>query len=953
MQKPQQPQSSAFNFFKVPPTPLEQVAQGIPNFISIPWLEEHAKKKVEEITKDLSIPLDERKARVEAINFFIIQKETEGWEEEKKAEVMAQFRDFLLGKSEWNDNPDLVPWGRKRLVGKDIEAYIEDMLDAKLTFDKEVHMSVNIGQIPRSLRQAWVYFCFKLKNNKMGVPSDMYLKLWETYYPTLSPAQKDSLDAKTQQPHPLHENQVLHPTIEQAPGEPEFRLMGVREGIYDGIEVNTAARGWTGGIGATGTGSGGGDDGDDTPPGGGLRPVAPEHPDLVDDPDLPEDEEEEEQLLRKRREGGEEDKKEEDDSEDLGDVAVDKVEFDVDAQAENAQNAAADISEQLQFSSGEFNEEHQRLRALLKETFEAIKTTPHNRKTLTTDAQKLMSLVDKAMREAAQKTKENEGKRKLFRRPQSSEIDPDKNRTQEFNMKDRIIAGLRRQLSEAKTEHEAAKNRLTGEIKADFEGKYGETIENLKRQIDTLQKEQSEKIQETRNSYESTLASQRQGYEDALTQLKNGLREITGEEEEDDVFQTNLDNAEPEGDGTSVQSHRQFSNGEEVILGKASEKVKTLQQTIQDHKDEIRKMIQKAKRNNQELEGLRHQQKAIAEIGKKASIVLDQITQRQQQRQEQEAEAEAARADIEKLKTDNNGEDEQLRKSINEILEGAKRGLESLDSFGPEGLADLEKPFKKLKALREEATPMEIDRIDRVNQILRRLRRLGRVRSQASTPSSLNFNLPLSFPPFVPVPSEADKTKEAEEKRAKEEEIARHQEVIAKIAGLEESVQAAIENVNKAKNDENEEAERKNKESKEEEEEKQRFEDRMKSAEESRKRTEELDIEAAKHREAFEESLDIREAERTEGEPAQEPEKEKTKKKKKDVGGLGKGKGKKGMTEEQAATIEDLEVEINMARQLLDPENISNAAQKKRREEKLADLERKLAHYLRTQDLDD
>lgn len=220
MQKPQQ--NSPFNFFVVPPSPLEQIAQGIPNFISTPWLEEHAKKKIKEIQNDTKLPEAERKARVEAINFFIIQKETEGWEEEKKAEVMAQFRDFLLGKSKWNENLDLVPWGKKKLVGDDIDVYLEDMIDAKLAFDKEVHMSVNIGQIPRTLRQAWVYFCLKLKNNKKGVPSDMYLKLWETFYPTFSPEQKQTLD----------ERLAEHPVIERDPGEPEFRYMGMREGQY-------------------------------------------------------------------------------------------------------------------------------------------------------------------------------------------------------------------------------------------------------------------------------------------------------------------------------------------------------------------------------------------------------------------------------------------------------------------------------------------------------------------------------------------------------------------------------------------------------------------------------------------------------------------------------------------------------------------------------------------------
>jgi len=277
--------ASPFRFWEVPKSPLKELDEGkIPDVLAKEWFE----KKMKITTKWLiDQQLAARRAgrtedeenyrvRLEALNVFYMQHKMAEWEGEKQEEIMAQFRDFLLGKSKWNDKEKEpktpIHWGKRKLVGDDIDVYLEATMDAKYEFDKTYNMVCNTGKIPSNLREAWMFFCYKLKRGNK-VPTDMFLKTWEAFYP--SPMTTPNPD-----PTPTRDGgpPVLPPRDTWPIQDPEIRdrLLGPPEGHY---KKNNTFQNWGQPLGGAGGGNidvganSGGNGGDDGGGGGGAIPT--------------------------------------------------------------------------------------------------------------------------------------------------------------------------------------------------------------------------------------------------------------------------------------------------------------------------------------------------------------------------------------------------------------------------------------------------------------------------------------------------------------------------------------------------------------------------------------------------------------------------------------------------------------------------------------------------------
>ncbi len=273
---------SPFRFWEVPKSPLVELSEGkIPDSLTKEWFE----KKMKITTKWL---LDQQRTarteqdrenyrvRLEALNVFYMQHKMAEWEGEKQEELMAQFRDFLLGKSKWNDK-EIEPktpihWGKRRLIGEDIDVYLEATMDAKYEFDKTFNLVCNTGKIPSNLREAWMFFCYKLKRGNK-VPTDMFLKTWEAFYP--SPLTTPNPDPRP----PAEGGPPRIPDRDTWPvQDPEIkdRLLGPQEGKY---KQNPNFRVWGQPLGGGNGGNvqiganSGGNDGDDGGGGGGAIPT--------------------------------------------------------------------------------------------------------------------------------------------------------------------------------------------------------------------------------------------------------------------------------------------------------------------------------------------------------------------------------------------------------------------------------------------------------------------------------------------------------------------------------------------------------------------------------------------------------------------------------------------------------------------------------------------------------
>lgn len=224
--------ASPFRFWEVPKSPLVELQEGkIPDALSKEWFERRCKETMswlnenrnKALTAGRTLDAENWKARMDALNVFWMQKQMGDWEGDKQEELMKQFRDFLLGKSKWNEDKNSpIWWGKRKLVGADIDVYLEATMDAKYEFDKTYNMVCNTGKIPSNLREAWMFFCYKLKRGTK-VPTDLFLKTWEAFYPAPMSEPDPNIDTRAtwqRKPWLVQDSEI------------KDRLLGPQEGQY-------------------------------------------------------------------------------------------------------------------------------------------------------------------------------------------------------------------------------------------------------------------------------------------------------------------------------------------------------------------------------------------------------------------------------------------------------------------------------------------------------------------------------------------------------------------------------------------------------------------------------------------------------------------------------------------------------------------------------------------------
>lgn len=99
--------------------------------------------------------------------------EIDGQIDEKFVE---EFINWMLGKSKYNWDKETTPWGTRRLVGKDINAYLHLFVEKKIEFIKQ--LTIKKAFIPQNLQEAWDYFkyicCRKEPNHAYFLPAMNY-----------------------------------------------------------------------------------------------------------------------------------------------------------------------------------------------------------------------------------------------------------------------------------------------------------------------------------------------------------------------------------------------------------------------------------------------------------------------------------------------------------------------------------------------------------------------------------------------------------------------------------------------------------------------------------------------------------------------------------------------------------------------------------------------------------
>jgi hypothetical protein len=155
----------------------------IPHSDKLAYIEKKFREKYLAIDNDGTMRQEDKQAIKNAMQVYLQQMQLEAWDSEANECYIKEFRDFLQGKSKYNtpQYKHLVPWTNHALVGKDIDAYIDAVIDKKLEFDMKIAKMFNTKMAPRTLQDAWLYFIFIVKQKKP--PTDLFLKAWDAFYP--------------------------------------------------------------------------------------------------------------------------------------------------------------------------------------------------------------------------------------------------------------------------------------------------------------------------------------------------------------------------------------------------------------------------------------------------------------------------------------------------------------------------------------------------------------------------------------------------------------------------------------------------------------------------------------------------------------------------------------------------------------------------------------------------
>lgn len=225
-----------FGKYSVPRDPIEAEKNRKEWGAPPDWKSKFIGDKVRQSIEKLHASQDTKvQAKVQAAEFYCMQQEILTHGEAADSEVMGEFRDFLLGKSKFNNDSKLVPWGRRKLVGEDIDAYLEAVMTAKFQYDKKIGMMRDMGMAPRTIEDAWLYFCFFLL--KRDIPEELFLKTWAQFYPqgAITAGYTDSNAAREEQ-------RVEHGGDQTQQSETQGRKLGYRE---NGNVIKTSFSGST------------------------------------------------------------------------------------------------------------------------------------------------------------------------------------------------------------------------------------------------------------------------------------------------------------------------------------------------------------------------------------------------------------------------------------------------------------------------------------------------------------------------------------------------------------------------------------------------------------------------------------------------------------------------------------------------------------------------------------
>lgn len=114
---------------------------------------------------------DEAKYELRAWTNKLVQVESKALNPDINEEFINDFHDWLLGKSIFNKDKRLTPWGTRRLVGKEFDKYFTMFIEKKYEFDARlIKLKMTI---PDNLNDAWIYYLYYVRNRE--IPFNLYL----------------------------------------------------------------------------------------------------------------------------------------------------------------------------------------------------------------------------------------------------------------------------------------------------------------------------------------------------------------------------------------------------------------------------------------------------------------------------------------------------------------------------------------------------------------------------------------------------------------------------------------------------------------------------------------------------------------------------------------------------------------------------------------------------------
>lgn len=174
--------------FEPPKDPYDEEkkkkAWEMPSWQKSTYIEKKFEERERLINNNTALNRDDKLAAKTAMQVYLQQIRMQEWDSEADECYIREFRDFLQGKSKYNTDPryaHLVPWKKNALIGRDIDAYIDAIIDKKISFDAKIAKLFATKMAPRNLQDAWLYYVFIVTGKRP--PTDLFLKAWDAFYP--------------------------------------------------------------------------------------------------------------------------------------------------------------------------------------------------------------------------------------------------------------------------------------------------------------------------------------------------------------------------------------------------------------------------------------------------------------------------------------------------------------------------------------------------------------------------------------------------------------------------------------------------------------------------------------------------------------------------------------------------------------------------------------------------